>query len=264
MIRLAGLFALSERRDEISERDFDAALALVCYSIETIAYVLPEAEASEDASLAVKVENFVREAGDAGRTATEIYRTLNIKAADLREIVAQLDTIEVIKGHSAKGTGGRPSMRYIYVDSSPVEETNELDLEVAPEIVAEEPSELAAIREDAVPMAETPAFLPFLSDDEWDEIDAAQSVTPEPEMAPEPELAEQAIEEPAVSEDAVRAFLSSPAGAEMLQDILKSMMAAQAIANAPEPAATVKAKTPRRTRAKGNAETLFPAPEAAA
>jgi hypothetical protein len=76
MIRLAALFALSER-DQISERDFDAALALVTYSIQTIAYVLPEAEASEEASLSVKVENFIREAGTTGRTATEIYRALN-------------------------------------------------------------------------------------------------------------------------------------------------------------------------------------------
>ncbi|WP_043616083.1 hypothetical protein [Nonomuraea candida] len=269
MIRLAGLFALSERRDEISERDFDAALALVCYSIETIAYVLPEAEASEEASLTVKVENFVREAGDAGRTATEIYRALNIKAADLREIVAQLDTIEVVKGHSAKGTGGRPSMRYIYVDSAPAEETNELHSAVTPEIVTEEPAESAtteetAPEEESVPVAGTPAFLPFLSDEEWDEIDAAQSVTPEPETAPEPETVEEVSEEPAVSEDAVRAFLSSPAGAEMLQEILMGMMAKQAAANAPEAAAVAKAKAPRRSRAKSTPEALFQAPEVAA
>ncbi|GAA3171470.1 YfjI family protein [Nonomuraea roseoviolacea] len=256
MIRLAGLFALSERRDEISERDFDASLALVCYSIETIAYVLPEAEASEEASLAVKVENFVREAGDAGRTATEIYRALNIKAADLREIVAQLDTIEVVKGHSAKGTGGRPSMRYIYVESAIAEETNELDLEVTPEIVTEESAESDAEEETAP--EETPAFLPYLSADEWDEIDAAQSVTPEPEPM------EQAAEEPAVSEGAVRAFLSSPAGAEMLQEILKGMMAGQAAASVPQEDKAAKVKTPRRSRAKSDAATLFPTPEVAA
>jgi hypothetical protein len=269
MIRLAGLFALSERRDEISERDFDAALALVCYSIETIAYVLPEAEASEEASLAVKVENFVREAGDAGRTATEIYRALNIKAADLREIVAQLDTIEVVKGHSAKGTGGRPSMRYIYVDSAPAEETNELHSEETPEIVTEEPAKSATTEEttpeeEPVPVAETPTFLPFLSDDEWDEIDAAQSITPEPETAPEPEPVEEVTEEPAVSEEAVKAFLSSPAGAEMLQEILMGMMAKQAAAATPQQATVTKAKAPRRSRAKATPEALFQAPEVAA
>ncbi|WP_431915221.1 DUF3987 domain-containing protein [Nonomuraea jabiensis] len=244
MIRLAGLFALSERRDEISERDFDAALALVCYSIETIA---------------VKVENFVREAGDAGRTATEIYRALNIKAADLREIVAQLDTIEVVKGHSAKGTGGRPSMRYIYVDSSITEETNELHSEVAPEIVAEKPAESAVPEDGTAPEEETPSFLPFLTDDEWDEIDAAQNVTPEPETAPEPEP----VEEPAVSEEAVRAFLSSPAGAEMLQEILKGMMASQVV-SAPQEDKATKAKASLRSRTKGTPEALFQAPEVAA
>ncbi|WP_237110689.1 hypothetical protein, partial [Nonomuraea sp. MG754425] len=36
---------------------------------------------------------------------TEIYRTLNIKAADLREIVAQLDTIEVVKSAVRKAPG---------------------------------------------------------------------------------------------------------------------------------------------------------------
>ncbi|MEU4233382.1 hypothetical protein AB0F17_54635 [Nonomuraea sp. NPDC026600] len=265
MIRLAGLFALSERRDEISERDFDAALALVCYSIETIAYVLPEAEASEEASLAVKVENFVREAGLEGRTATEIYRALNIKAADLREIVTQLDTIEVVKGHSAKGTGGRPSMRYLYVDAQ-VPETNELtnlDVEKTSEIVLEQPAESAtteeaAPEEEAAPVTETPAFLPFLSDDEWDEIDAV------PNVMPEPEPVAQATEESTVSEEAVKAFLSSPAGAEMLQEILMSMMAKQAAASAPQMGAATKAKAPRRSRAKSNAEALFQAPEVAA
>ncbi|GAA3191824.1 YfjI family protein [Nonomuraea roseoviolacea] len=257
MIRLAGLFALSERRDEISERDFDAALALVCYSIETIAYVLPEAEASEEASLAVKVENFVREAGPEGRTATEIYRALNIKAADLREIVAQLDTIEVVKGHSAKGTGGRPSMRYLYVDAPTAEETNEL-VEETPEILTKEPAESRSREEEAVPVAETPAFLPFLSDDEWDEIDAAESNTPEPEPVA------QAVEEPTVSEEAVKAFLSSPAGAEMLQEIVMSMMAKQAAAATPEAGTASKARAPRRGRAKSSAEALFQAPEVAA
>ncbi|WP_433245355.1 DUF3987 domain-containing protein [Streptosporangium sp. CA-135522] len=128
MIRLAGLFALSERRDEISERDFDAALALVCYSIETIAYVLPEAEASEETALSVKVEAFIRKAGATGRTATEIYRTFNLKASDLHGIVAELDTITVVKGESAKGRGGRPSVRYIYT-GEPTETFDDEDFE---------------------------------------------------------------------------------------------------------------------------------------
>ncbi|MET9249703.1 hypothetical protein [Nonomuraea sp. NPDC003709] len=270
MIRLAGLFALSERRDEVSERDFDAALALVCYSIETIAYVLPEAEASEETALTVKVENYIREAGQAGRTATEIYRALTIKASDLREVVAQLDTIEIVKGQSAKGTGGRPSMRYLYVMPEGSDETNELinlGSEEIHEIVTEEPAESAtteetAPEEEAAPMTETPAFLPFLSDDEWDEIDAVPNVMPETE--PEPEPVAQATEEPTVSEEAVKAFLSSPAGAEMLQEILMSMMAKQAAASAPQTATVTKAKAPRRSRAKGNAEALFQAPEVAA
>ncbi|MFI7439691.1 hypothetical protein [Nonomuraea indica] len=67
--------------------------------------------------------------------------------------------------------------------------------------------------------------------------------------------------EPAVSEEAVRAFLSSPAGAEMLEEILMSMMAKQAAA---PPAAdpTTEAKTPRRSLAKStDTEALFQAPE---
>ncbi len=65
---------------------------------------------------------------------------------------------------------------------------------------------------------------------------------------------EEITEEPAVSEDAVKAYLASPAGAELLQGILSQMLAAQA--PAPKPA--------RKSRAKSASEALFPATEAAA
>ena len=62
----------------------------------------------------------------------------------------------------------------------------------------------------------------------------------------------------------MRAFLSSPAGAEMLQEILMGMMAKQAATNAPQQATVTKAKAPRRSRAKSTPEALFQAPEVAA
>ncbi|WP_250212810.1 DUF3987 domain-containing protein [Acrocarpospora catenulata] len=180
MIRLAALFALSEHRDEVSERDFDAALALVTYSIQTIAYVLPEAEASEEASLSVKVENFIREAGNTGRTATEIYRALNIKASELRDIVAQLDTIEVTKSQSGMG---RPSMIYRYVD-----------LDVTDGAAEEGINELPALPAPAVEEIDETRELPAVAglgedwEDLWEAYDAdkAQEEALRASMAPKP------------------------------------------------------------------------------
>ncbi|MFE3453672.1 DUF3987 domain-containing protein [Nonomuraea sp. NPDC059194] len=263
MIRLAGLFALSERRDEISERDFDAALALVCYSIETIAYVLPEAEASEEASLSVKVENFVREAGPEGRTATEIYRALNIKAIDLREIVAQLDTIEVVKGQSAKGTGGRPTMRYLYVESEVSEETNEL-LGQEPAIGVEEAAGTAPPAEQIEAVEESTAFLPYLSDHEWDVIDAQATIEPEP-VIPPTELVHVPANLP-MGVEALRALLDGPKDEKPIQEVnaapakplgmdaLRALLDANEAGTAPKVGTMTKVKPARASRARSKAK----------
>ncbi|MBB5077959.1 DUF3987 domain-containing protein [Nonomuraea endophytica] len=268
MIRLAGLFALSERRDEISEADFDAALALVTYSIQTIAYVLPEAEASEETALAVKIENFVKEAGHKGVQSTVLYRKFGLKKADLELLLQDLDTIEAVKMPS---TGGRPALVYRYAE--PLDESGTVELwgddlteevpevmelpslpEVAPEVVSPEPVAPA-----------TPVVRPVTVNPDLPKgVDALRAFFQSmegPETAPEPE--EEVTEEAAVSEDAVKAYLASPAGAELLQGILAQMLAVQA-PQVPQEAPTAKPKTTRRSRAKSAPEALFPAAEVAA
>jgi hypothetical protein len=235
MIRLAALYALSERRDEVSEADFDAALALVSYSIETIAYVLPEAETSEEASMTIKVEAFIREAGHVGRTATEIYRAFNIKASDLHGIVAELDTITVVKGESAKGRGGRPSVRYIYTGES-VEDFDGDDITEADivgetaDVVGDETSDgeetsallaplLVVADEETNPETAEEISSPdtvssatvcpvILSDDEWEAFDAVSV-----EAAPAPAKSAPVMVNPNLPRgvDALRAFLDGTA-----------------------------------------------------
>ncbi|MFI6292687.1 DUF3987 domain-containing protein [Nonomuraea sp. NPDC050790] len=290
MIRLAGLMALSERRDEISEADFDAALALVTYSIQTIAYVLPEAEASEETALAVKVENFVKEAGYKGVQSTVLYRKFGLKKADLELIIQDMDTIE---GAKMPSTGGRPALVYRYVeplDESDLDESGTVELlgddltQEVPEVEKFTSADMIAttynllLGEESQPEVETDADadLPQASattatperltvnPDLPQGVDALRAffkAQEEPETAPEPEPVEEVTEEPAVSEDAVKAYLASPAGAELLQGILAQMLATQvpavsAEAPAPKPA--------RKPRSQATPEALFQAPEMAA
>ncbi|MFC6933436.1 DUF3987 domain-containing protein [Actinomadura yumaensis] len=64
MLRLAALYALASGRDEIHVCDLDAATALVTYMVETVTHVLPDAQ-SEGGDLPVRIEAFIREAGNA-------------------------------------------------------------------------------------------------------------------------------------------------------------------------------------------------------
>lgn len=271
--RLSALYALADRRDEITTRDLEAAVGLVSYMCDSVTYLAPEVAnggGSAEETLATRVEQFIKAAGPEGVNSTALFRKFGRKAAEMNDIISELPHVTMTKVQPQGG--GRPALVYRYeAPDETAERSNELtdlDLEEElPEILMEEidqleegPAESATPAEETAPVEEAPAFLPFLSDDEWDEIDAAQNVTPEPETAPEPVA--PVTEEPTVSEEAVKAFLSSPAGAEMLQEILMSMMAKQAAASASQTATVTKA--PRRSRAKGNAEALFHAPEIAA
>ncbi|MEV3983593.1 DUF3987 domain-containing protein [Nonomuraea sp. NPDC049758] len=277
--RLSALYALADRRDEITTRDLEAAVGLVSYMCDSVTYLSPEVAngaGSSEETLATRVEQFIKAAGPEGVNSTALFRKFGRKAAEMNEIIAELPSVTMSKVQPQGG--GRPALVYRYEapeeTSERSNELTDLDSEELPEIfmedtaeIEQEPAESTATEEtvpeeEPVPVAETPAFLPFLSDDEWDEIDAAQPVTPEPETAPEPEPVEETTEEPAVSEEAVKAFLSSPAGADMLQEILMSMMAKQAAASLPQAATVTKAS--RRSRAKGTPEALFQAPEVAA
>ncbi|NRQ30516.1 hypothetical protein HII36_01475 [Nonomuraea sp. NN258] len=259
MVRLAALYALADQREEISVADFDAALALVTYSVESVAYILPEAEMAQELPLALRVERFIAEAGETGVASTVIYRKFGIRKAELETLIADMDTIESFK---AASTGGRPAQMYRYVgapaaddaddiegdtiwevfrEDVPTEDAPEESAEVAPvfalapapAVVASDETEVLSGMKDAAPAASY-----YLTEDEWDEVDAS---TPEPVVP--------AIEEPAaetVTESAVRAFLTTPAGTEMLQEILSAMMAAQA----PTPAPAKRPARASRSRSK--------------
>ncbi|MFI6174993.1 DUF3987 domain-containing protein [Nonomuraea sp. NPDC051191] len=260
MVRLAALYALADHREEISVADLDAALALVTYSVESVSFILPEAEMSQDVPLGVRVEQFIAEHGEAGVASTVIYRKFGIRKAGLEALIADMDTIESFK---AASTGGRPAQMYRYVgapvadegdtveddtiwevfrDDIPAEDASEdmaPVLALAPaEVMSDETEVLSGMKPAA------PGVAYYLSEKEWDEIDAAQSSFPESDKGSEP--VEQVPADPAVTESAVRAFLTTPAGTEMLQEILASMMAAQA----PTPAPTKRPARASRSRSK--------------
>ncbi|MEV0615026.1 hypothetical protein AB0I81_16995 [Nonomuraea sp. NPDC050404] len=289
--RVSALYALADRRDEITTRDLEAAVGLISYMCDSVTYLSPEvanAGASAEDTIATRVEQFVKAAGPEGVNSTALFRKFGRKAAEMNAIISELPYVTMTKVQPQGG--GRPALVYRYDTPEEItdrsNELNELDQEEElPEILMEENHKLEPTvaqsptvetvekanveettpKEESAPVQEAPAVSTFyLSEDEWDEIDAAQSVTPEPETAPEPEPVEQATEEPAVSPEAVKAFLSSEAGAEMLQEILMSMMAKQAAASLPQAGTATKAKTPRRSRAKSTPDALFQAPEVAA
>lgn len=155
--RLSALYALADQREEISTDDLQAAVGLVTYVCDSVMYLTPELSGGQSQeSLALKIEQFVKGAGDEGVPATLLYRRFNLRAAELQAAVAGLPTIEVTK---SKGGVGRPSMIYRYV--TPVTEsvtpiTNEETAETAsveiPEIV---PSVEESVMDDADFWAET-------------------------------------------------------------------------------------------------------------
>ncbi|MET9244483.1 recombinase family protein [Nonomuraea sp. NPDC003709] len=235
---------------------------------------LPLGGGSAEETVGTRVEQFIKAAGPEGVNSTALFRKFGRKAAEMNDIISELPHVTMTKVQPQGG--GRPALVYRYeAPAETAERSNELtDLDLEEELpeilmeeidqLEEEPAESATPEEETTPVDEAPAFLPFLSDDEWDEIDATQSVTPESETASEPKPVAETPAEPAVSPEAVRAFLSSPAGAEMLQEILKGMMASQVPASVPQEVTAAKAKAPRRSRAKGTAEASFQAPEVAA
>ncbi|MEU8175695.1 hypothetical protein AB0C14_22690 [Microbispora hainanensis] len=137
--RVSALYALADQREEIVPTDLEAAVGLVTYVCDTVTYLTPELSGGQSQeSLARKIEQFVKGAGEEGCTATEIYRAFSIKASDLRDIVAELETIEVTKSQAGRG---RPTMIYRYVApeasevaSEEIEEINEVETATPVEI----------------------------------------------------------------------------------------------------------------------------------
>ena len=120
MIRIAALYALASRREEISVEDLDSALALVTYAVESVRYVLPDLAGE---SLAQKI-----------LTALETYGTLssselwdvvgrNRSRSEIQEALRLIPQVEVFKGQS---TGGRPPTFFRLVTNR--EDDEELEL----------------------------------------------------------------------------------------------------------------------------------------
>ncbi|MEU8403182.1 DUF3987 domain-containing protein [Nonomuraea sp. NPDC048892] len=237
--RLSALYALADQRDEITTQDLEAAVGLVAYMCDSVTYLTPELSGGQSQeSLALKIEQFVKGAGEEGVPATLLYRKFSLRASELQAAVAGLPTIEVTK---SQGGRGRPALIYRYVtpitNEEMVDESADIEAPelVTPEIeeISEPVSVLAPLTDDEWEVIDTPTVfresvhptvVPVLSDDEWEEIDAALSVTPEPETLPEPEPVAVATEGPAVTKEAVLAYLGSPEGAKLLHGILANML----------------------------------------
>ncbi|GAA4599436.1 hypothetical protein GCM10023194_79470 [Planotetraspora phitsanulokensis] len=97
------------------------------------------------------MEQYIKQAGEAGVSATEILRKFNIRAADVEAAVAGLDTIEVSK---VQGGRGRPSTRYTYVTATPVADTIEEMNEVT------ETTLVVEVREESKEVRETAPDVP--------------------------------------------------------------------------------------------------------
>ncbi|WP_239122829.1 DUF3987 domain-containing protein [Sphaerisporangium siamense] len=115
MIRIAGLYCLADKRTELALTDFDAALALVQYMVETVTYTLPEAEADGN-DIPARIVAFIREAGEQGVTSTEVARKFQrVRAAEIRAIV---DGSERIKTTKLRSEGGRPATLFTWLEDS--------------------------------------------------------------------------------------------------------------------------------------------------
>jgi hypothetical protein len=279
--RLSALYALADQREEISTRDLEAACGLVTYMCDSVTYLAPEVAnggGSAEETVGTRVEQFIKAAGEKGVNSTALFRKFGRKAAEMKEIISELPTITSVTVKPEGG--GRPATVYIW---QPVEETAQMNLpdseesdewDDVPEVAMEEisePEEFTSadmttapydmvlvegpepvIAEEPTP-EEPPAPAHTVNPDLPQGVDALRAffkAQEEPETAPDPESVEEVTEEPTVSEDAVKAYLASPAGAELLQGILAQMLAAQApTAPAPKPV--------RKGRTQATPEALF-------
>lgn len=113
MIRLAALYALADLRTEIAVKDFDAALALITFMVETVTYTLPEAESTGD-DVPARILAFIQEAGEDGVTASEVQRKFQrVRAAEIRAIAEESEQVKVSK---LRSEGGRPATLYAWIE----------------------------------------------------------------------------------------------------------------------------------------------------
>jgi hypothetical protein len=100
LIRLASLYAIADLREEIAEKDFESALALIRYSVETIRHVLPDMGGE---SLANQILNALLN-GPITLTDLRDYIGKNVKR---EEIDRTLNMLPQVKRYQRDSTGGR-------------------------------------------------------------------------------------------------------------------------------------------------------------
>ncbi|MEV6867903.1 DUF3987 domain-containing protein [Streptosporangium subroseum] len=174
-MRIAALYALADQRDEITPQDLDAAVGLVTYMAETVQYLSPDVtEAGASLPLEKRIEAFVRQAGEDGIPAGDLYRKFGLKKAEMEALVTGLPTVEIITG---KSTGGRPPRFYRYVPetATPEEETEVTEVEM------EEIETLSAsvlTEETEVATLEVPSGVDLPEDDDfWASTEEEKALT---------------------------------------------------------------------------------------
>jgi hypothetical protein len=107
VIRIAALYALANMRETIEPEDFDSALALVAYSVESVRFIFPEAGGE---ALVTKIKTHLMAAPD-GLTKAELWHLVGhgVKKIDLDTAIMGLPQVEMTTGPS---TGGRPPQIY--------------------------------------------------------------------------------------------------------------------------------------------------------
>jgi hypothetical protein len=115
--RLAGLYALGDQRMEISVRDFDSALALVTYSVDTIRHVLTDVvDETPEERLFRRLRERRMEQVEAREAGEDVPPDLRM--SDMYDIYGRnktkeqvrrwLDGLPHIEIYDGKSTGGRP------------------------------------------------------------------------------------------------------------------------------------------------------------
>ncbi|MEV0417331.1 DUF3987 domain-containing protein [Streptosporangium canum] len=224
-MRIAALYALADQRDEITPQDLDAAVGLVTYMAETVQFLSPDVtEAGASLPLEKRIEAFVRQAGEEGVPAGDLYRKFGMKKAEMEALVTGLSTVEIVAGRS---TGGRPPRFYRYVAETV---TSEGESEVT-EVETEETDTVSVLTEvTEVPTLEVPSVA-LLSDDDWWTETEEEKALAESLKAPTVEAPKEAI--PSAVE-ALRALMEAPKGeikAEVKPSSLSAVEALQALLN---------------------------------
>jgi hypothetical protein len=112
MVRLAALYALIDSRDEIEVEDFDAALALVKYSVDTVVNVLPDAGGDR---ITTKISEALQAEREMSRMELwDVVGRNNVSARDLSNALLALPQVQ----EKTVPTKGRPSTVYTWIEET--------------------------------------------------------------------------------------------------------------------------------------------------